>query len=76
VIPLARKLKECQVFGASGHEFQDCAIENRIEWEQKGREIVEDMKREMDALFNESKDLPSTGWNASDGGGKWKNLMD
>jgi hypothetical protein len=44
VIPLAEKLKECRVFGASSHEFLDCAYDNRLEWEIKGRAIVEEMK--------------------------------
>ena len=54
VVPLAKKLKECQVFGASGHEYLDTAYENRIEWEQKGRLIVEGWKKEMDSRHNGS----------------------
>jgi hypothetical protein len=69
VIPLARKLKECQVFGASGHEYQDCAYENRIEWEQTGREIVEEMKRELDGPFNERQ-------NALASNDEWENEME
>ncbi|KAL7569519.1 hypothetical protein ACA910_013893 [Epithemia clementina (nom. ined.)] len=48
VIPLAKKLKECQVFGASSHELLDCAYDNRMEWENRGREIVEALKESMD----------------------------
>jgi class 3 adenylate cyclase len=40
VIPLARKLEECQVFGVSSDEYLNYALENRKEWEQKGKEIV------------------------------------
>jgi 3'5'-cyclic nucleotide phosphodiesterase len=40
VIPLAQKLRECQVFGVSCDEFLDYAHDNRLEWEMKGREIV------------------------------------
>ncbi|KAL7572637.1 hypothetical protein ACA910_010388 [Epithemia clementina (nom. ined.)] len=47
VIPLAKKLKECQVFGASSHELLDCAYDNRMEWENRGREIVEALKESM-----------------------------
>lgn len=41
IIPLARKLKECKVFGAASDECLQYAIENRNEWEAKGEEIVE-----------------------------------
>jgi 3'5'-cyclic nucleotide phosphodiesterase len=40
VIPLAQKLRECNVFGVSCDEFLDYAKDNRMEWEEKGREIV------------------------------------
>ena len=40
IIPLAKKLKECGVFGVSSDEYLDYARANRMEWEQKGEEIV------------------------------------
>jgi hypothetical protein len=40
IIPLARKLKECQVFGVSSEEFLSYATTNRQEWEAKGLDIV------------------------------------
>lgn len=40
VIPLAKKLDACGVFGVSGHEYLNYAEQNRREWEQKGQEIV------------------------------------
>jgi hypothetical protein len=43
VIPLAKKLKECGVFGVSSDEYLNYAMENREEWERKGRKIVEAM---------------------------------
>jgi hypothetical protein len=43
IIPLAKKLKERQVFGVSSEEFLDYAVQNRYEWEQKGQAIVEEM---------------------------------
>jgi hypothetical protein len=43
VIPLAKKLKECGVFGVSSDEYLDYAQRNRREWETKGREIVQEM---------------------------------
>ncbi|KAG7341915.1 GAF and PAS/PAC sensor-containing adenylate/guanylate cyclase [Nitzschia inconspicua] len=40
VIPLAKKLKECTVFGAASDECLNYAISNRKEWEEKGEEVV------------------------------------
>jgi hypothetical protein len=45
VIPLAYKLKECGVFGVSGDEYLNYALQNRNEWEEKGRASVEAMKQ-------------------------------
>jgi class 3 adenylate cyclase len=42
IIPLAKKLKDCGVFGVSSDEYLDYAIANRTEWEIKGKEIVRD----------------------------------
>ena len=47
VIPLAKKLKECGVFGISSDEYLHYAQENRSEWEQKGEEIVATMEKRM-----------------------------
>jgi hypothetical protein len=44
IIPLAQKLRECQVFGVSCDEFLDYARDNRMEWEMKGREIVREAR--------------------------------
>ena len=41
VIPLAKKLKNCGVFGVSSEEYLNFATANRNEWEAKGKEIVE-----------------------------------
>jgi len=43
VIPLAKKLKECGVFGVSSDEYLDYANHNRDEWVIKGEEIVKTM---------------------------------
>jgi class 3 adenylate cyclase len=40
VIPLAKKLSECGVFGVSSDENLMYALENRREWELKGQEMV------------------------------------
>jgi hypothetical protein len=40
IIPLAKKLHECEVFGVSSDEFLIYATNNRSEWERKGKEIL------------------------------------
>uniref|UniRef100_A0A7S4QHH6 Guanylate cyclase domain-containing protein n=1 Tax=Ditylum brightwellii TaxID=49249 RepID=A0A7S4QHH6_9STRA len=39
IIPLAKKLKECGVFGSAGEEYLSFALKNREEWTEKGEEI-------------------------------------
>jgi hypothetical protein len=43
VIPLARKLEECGVFGVTSDECLNEALENRKEWEVKDKELVKYM---------------------------------
>lgn len=43
IIPLARKLEECGVFGVSSDEYLNYALENRREWAKKGEDVVEKM---------------------------------
>ena len=43
MIPLAKKLKDCGVFGVSSDEYLNYAQKNRAEWEIRGREIVDEM---------------------------------
>jgi hypothetical protein len=43
IIPLAKKLKDCGVFGVSSDEYLNYAIRNRQEWEARGREVVSEM---------------------------------
>jgi class 3 adenylate cyclase len=43
IIPLAKKLKDCGVFGVSSDEFLNYALKNREEWESRGQEIVAEM---------------------------------
>eukprot|EP00934_Nitzschia_sp_Nitz4_P001393 Nitzschia sp. Nitz4//scaffold87_size112219//25122//28676//NITZ4_004067-RA/size112219-processed-gene-0.3-mRNA-1//1//CDS//3329559348//1393//frame0 len=53
IIPLAKKLKECGVFGVSCDEVLDYARDNRLEWEQKGEAVIrewmveEEKKRDL-----------------------------
>lgn len=43
IIPLAKKLKDCRVFGVSSEECLKYAEENRALWESQGEKIVQDM---------------------------------
>jgi 3'5'-cyclic nucleotide phosphodiesterase len=43
IIPLAKKLKDCGVFGVSSGEYLNYAIKNREEWEARGQEVVMEM---------------------------------
>jgi 3'5'-cyclic nucleotide phosphodiesterase len=47
IIPLAKKLRDCKVFGVSSDEFLNYAEQNREEWERRGVEIVEQMAHTM-----------------------------
>jgi hypothetical protein len=47
IIPLAKKLKNCNVFGVSSDEYLQYAMLNRQEWEQKGAALVADMMTEL-----------------------------
>lgn len=49
IIPLARKLKDCGVFGVSSDEYLNYAVKNRSEWEIKGKEVVEGMIEKISA---------------------------
>lgn len=43
IIPLAKKLKECGVFGVSSDEYLSYALQNRKEWEARGETLVQEM---------------------------------
>ena len=43
IIPLAKKLKKCGVFGVSSDEYLNYAMSNRQEWEARGQEVVAEM---------------------------------
>eukprot|EP00934_Nitzschia_sp_Nitz4_P003423 Nitzschia sp. Nitz4//scaffold22_size323478//228950//232528//NITZ4_000565-RA/size323478-snap-gene-0.561-mRNA-1//-1//CDS//3329543109//3413//frame0 len=52
IIPLAKKLSDCGVFGVSSDEYLNYAIKNREEWETKGQSIVEEMYKEVQEQFS------------------------
>ena len=43
IIPMAKKLAECKVFGVSSDEYLNYAISNRNEWEARGQECLDEM---------------------------------
>lgn len=45
IIPLAKKLKDCGVFGVSSAEYLNYALANREEWVRRGREVVESYEK-------------------------------
>lgn len=53
IIPLAKKLKTCGVFGVSSDECYNYALSNRREWEDKGQEVVEKMIAKVTAVDEE-----------------------
>lgn len=54
IIPLAKKLKECGVFGVSSDEYLNYAQNNRDEWEARGEEIVAELARKAEKEYNEN----------------------
>ncbi|GKY96213.1 hypothetical protein MPSEU_000581200 [Mayamaea pseudoterrestris] len=56
VIPLAKKLKECKVFGVNSDECLNYATRNRAEWEVRGEEVVAELVRECEDLVDSSGD--------------------
>ena len=49
VIPLAKKLSDCGVFGASSKEYLTYAQSNREEWERCGQALVQEMVEKIAA---------------------------
>ncbi|GKY95745.1 hypothetical protein MPSEU_000535300 [Mayamaea pseudoterrestris] len=47
IIPLAKKLKDCGVFGVFSDEYLNYALQNRREFELKGEEIVAEMVEQL-----------------------------
>jgi len=51
VIPLAKKLKECGVFGVSSDEYLTYAMKNREEWIARGEDVVQNLLEEARELY-------------------------
>lgn len=57
ILPLAKKLRDCGVFGVSSDEYLGYAEKNREEWELRGRQVVESM---VDKLRQKYPEEPSS----------------
>jgi class 3 adenylate cyclase len=71
VIPLAKKLKECGVFGVSSDEYLNYALENRREWATKGEEACAKMvekysKKKESAPESKPESQPRGGSNSDE----------
>ena len=47
IIPLAKKLADCGVFGVSSFEYLNYAQKNRDQWAREGEAIVKEMLAEF-----------------------------
>ncbi|CAJ1930877.1 unnamed protein product [Cylindrotheca closterium] len=54
IIPLAKKLESCGVFGKSSDEFLNYARSNREEWESRGESIVAELVANVKKEFKEN----------------------
>ena len=53
IIPLAKKLKDCGVFGVSSGEYLNYAENNLEEWKVRGQEVVVEMvERVRDQIYS------------------------
>ncbi|CAJ1959221.1 unnamed protein product [Cylindrotheca closterium] len=50
VIPLAKKLHSCGVFGVSSQEYLNYALANRDEWVREGEKLVEDYLEKYESI--------------------------
>ncbi|GKY99148.1 hypothetical protein MPSEU_000870300 [Mayamaea pseudoterrestris] len=51
IIPLAKKLKDCGVFGVASDEYLNYANRNRAEWQARGQEVVQEMLNKAQQLM-------------------------
>jgi hypothetical protein len=62
IIPLAKKLKDCGVFGVSSEEYLNYAQKNREEWEARGQQVVCELKEKVARIWADTGEaLPETG---------------
>jgi hypothetical protein len=51
IIPLAKKLKDCGVFGVSSDEYLNYAQKNRQEWERRGQDVLASMIEKFSVMY-------------------------
>ena len=72
IIPLAKKLKDCGVFGVASDEYLDYAEKNRKEWQLHGQAIVDEMSvKYLPVLSEEDDELSCDGEDASESEGSF-----
>jgi hypothetical protein len=54
IIPLAKKLKNCGVFGVSSEECLSYARQNRREWAAKGQEVVAELIEKVSEEYSQN----------------------
>ena len=54
IIPLAKKLKNCGVFGVSSDEYLNYAERNRKEWETRGQQVVSELVEHVGAIYDQT----------------------
>lgn len=57
IIPLAKKLKDCGVFGVSSDEYLNYAEKNRMEWELRGQAVVSEMLEKAQKVVGKSLEV-------------------
>mmetsp|Transcript_20719 Transcript_20719/g.43365 ORF Transcript_20719/g.43365 Transcript_20719/m.43365 type:complete len:305 (-) Transcript_20719:171-1085(-) len=59
IIPLAKKLAECGVFGITSSEYLSYAERNRREWADRGQEVIAEYLEEANSSLKEASDTAS-----------------
>eukprot|EP00980_Cylindrotheca_fusiformis_P012967 scaffold3236_cov66-Cylindrotheca_fusiformis.AAC.33 len=57
VIPLAKKLDNCGVFGVSSHEYLNYAKANREEWAREGERLVDEYLKKYEDEYREEETI-------------------
>lgn len=65
VIPLAKNLKECAVFGVAGEEYLNYAIANRRDWELKGQGVIQDYLLSEFKMRGRQRRIPTSSMHSS-----------
>ncbi|CAB9506819.1 Receptor-type guanylate cyclase gcy [Seminavis robusta] len=75
IIPLAKKLFKCGVFGVSSDEFLNYAEINRKEWEKKGAQMVQKYLRDYEADYGVTPERRLS-YDSGVGDNNWDDEMD